>query len=57
MAKIPWQPKRKKSPRPPKVRDSRPAGQRICERDQRIGRARLLERLSKHAAEARDASP
>lgn len=57
MAKLPWQPKRKKSPRLPKVRDCRPAGQRICERHQRIGHARLLERLSSNAAETRDVVP
>lgn len=50
-----WKVTRKRKPlRAPKVKDRRPDGDRLLEREQRIERARLLEL---QAAEMRDAAP
>ncbi|MGI4801021.1 MAG: hypothetical protein ACRYG8_44745 [Janthinobacterium lividum] len=69
-----WQATRKRKPhQPPKVKDRRPDGDRLRDREQRIERVRQIElqaereaflghernaeRLSHHAAEMRDAAP
>ncbi len=49
-----WKISRKRKPPSLKAKDRRTAGQRICDREQRIERARLLEL---QAAEMRDTAP
>ena len=49
---------RKRKPlRSPKVKDRRPDGDRLRDREQRIARVQLRERLDSHAAEMRDTAP
>ncbi len=52
-----WKISRKRKPPSLKAKDRRTEGQRICDREQRIERARVLERLSRHVAETRDTAP